>query len=185
MNTETQQCPHCGTLNEIGLSRCENCQTPLTAYGGQVTGLGEPNERLRERARLVNERPPVIGAMAGFHVFVALFWPLAATIGAFSERTTTNAEGTNYIAAATSSIGPIFMAALCIPLAVALCIVAWGAWTQQPWAWKASTGIAIGFILLMLMRVTAAPLNFLWLVLAGVLTFLWFQPRTKAWYGMD
>src|SRR5262245_57107942 len=117
MNSETQQCPHCGTPNEIGLARCANCQSPLTAYAGQVTGLGEAEQgRLAEKVKLLNTRPPVIGAMTGFDIFVALFWPLAAVVHAFAVRPTVNAEGTNYIGAAVGSIGPIFTAMLCIPL---------------------------------------------------------------------
>jgi hypothetical protein len=158
----------------------------LTAYAGQVTGLGESaGGRLAEHVNRLNTRPPVIGAMAGFDVFVALFWPLASVIGAFRARPVPNAEGTNYIGAAVGTIGPIFTAMLCIPLAIVLGGIAWGTWTQQPWAWKANAVVVIGFLLFLLPRVAAAPLNIVWMVVAGALAFLWFSPRTKAWFGME
>lgn len=186
MNTVTQQCPHCGTPNEIGLARCANCQSPLTAYAGQITGLGESARgRLSEHVQQLDVRPPVIGAMTIFNILVALFWPLASVIGAFQARPVLKADGTNYIGAAIGTIGPFFTAILCIPLALALLGIAWGTWTQQPWAWKANGAAVIGFLLFTLTPMTGAPLKILWLAVAGALAYLWFAPRTKAWFGMN
>lgn len=186
MEANTQQCPYCGTVNEISLARCSNCQSPLTAYAGQITGLEESGKgRLAEQVKAVEIRPPAIGAATGFNIFVALFWPLAAIIGAFASRTRVNADGTNYISAVVGSIGPIFTALVMLPLTLALVVVAWGTWTQQTWAWKANAVTIVGFALLMLTRIGSAPISLIWLIGSGALAYLWFQPRTRAWYGLD
>jgi hypothetical protein len=145
MEPDTQQCPHCGTVNEVGRARCANCQSPLTAYAGQITGLEESRQgRLAEKVRALDTRPPVIGVMVAFQGFLAL-WSLWAVLSAFTARPRMNAEGTNYIGAAVGSIGPLFTAIVLIPIAIALGINGWGIWTQQPWGWKAGAGIPSAF----------------------------------------
>ncbi|MCS6775831.1 MAG: hypothetical protein RMJ43_02710 [Chloroherpetonaceae bacterium] len=186
MNEPRQQCAHCGTLNTTGAALCVNCHMPLTAYGGQVTGLETASTgRLAERVQALIHRPPVIYWAAGFNLFIALFWPVAALIRTFISRPQVNEEGTNYIVAALGAMGPVFATVLLLPLALLLLAVAWGIGTQQPWAWRANIAVLAGFALFMLTRVGTAPISLVWLAVAGVIAFFWLQPRTRAWFALD
>jgi hypothetical protein len=182
---ETQQCPHCGTPNDIGRSLCENCQTPLTAYAGQLHGQAYQG-RLAEQVALLNTRPPVVVGMTVFHVLLVVFWPLARVVGAFASRQQTNAEGTNYIASAFSSIGPILQAIVFVPIALALIVLAWATWTERTWAWTVNAFALAAFALFAILKYPSAHLQaILYVGLAGGLAFFWFRPQTRGWYGLS
>lgn len=186
MNEPRQQCAHCGTINATGVALCANCHMPLTAYGGQVTGLETaPAGKRAERVQALTHRPSVIYWAAGFNLFVALCWPVATLIRTIIHRPQVNEEGTNYIVAALGALGPIFSTALLLPLTLLLLAVAWGIGTQQPWAWRANLAVLGGFALFMLTRISMAPISLIWLATAGVLAFFWLQPRTRAWFALD
>lgn len=185
LSDDAQQCPNCGLLNEEGRALCANCQTPLTAYAGQLRGEPESSGgRLAAQVAHLNTRPPIIAALALFDLLFALFWPLAFVVGAFAARQQVNAEGTNYIFAAIGAVGPTLAALVLIPVALALCALAWATWTQRPSAWVGN-GYALGaFVLLALRKFPNAPImTLVWIGLACGLAYLWFRPETKSWFG--
>jgi hypothetical protein len=185
MQEETQTCKNCGAVNEIGRSRCIQCSNPLTAYAGQLNE--EPFEgKLAQQVAKLETTPIMVKVMAGFHVFFALFWPLAFAIGSLVTRPKVNEEGTNYLAASFGSIGTIFSVAFMVPAAILLCVVAWGTATQRAWGWQCSFVSLGAFAVLALMKFgTAGVLSFVWLVLAGVGIVFWLKADVKAWYGLD
>jgi hypothetical protein len=172
-------------LNEEGRALCANCQTPLTAYAGQLRDAPESSGgKLAAQVAHLNTRPPIIGAMALFDVLFALFWPLAFVVGAFAARQQVNGEGTNYIFAAIGTVGPALAALVLIPAALALCALAWATWTQRPSAWIGNAYTLGAFALLALRKFPNAPImSLVWIGVAGVLAYVWFRPETKAWFG--
>jgi hypothetical protein len=179
--SETIPCPKCGTINDTGAALCKACMTPLTAYGHQLKEPETYQGRLADQISNVNTRPPVVTAMTVLDVVFALFWPLRMVVVSFAHRTTTNAEGTNALAAAFGTVGPILSALLLIPAAIALGVAAWGAWTQRPWAWMVNLGVLIVFALVNLRPSASA----LFAVAAIVIGVFWTMPRTKGWYGLS
>ncbi len=178
--SDTKQCPNCGTPNDVSQSLCKNCMTPLTAYAGQLVGESHKG-RLAKQVADLETRPPAVIGMTVLNVVFALFWPLRIVLANFAAKPTTNAEGTNYVASAFGSIGPILSAILLIPAAILLCILAWATWTQRPWAWMTNLGVLVVFALL---NLRATPMA-LFAVAAIVLGVLWMMPRTKGWYGLS
>lgn len=128
---DTIQCPNCGTPNDTGAALCKACMNPLTAYSGQLKGETYQG-RLVKQVAYLDTRPPAVIAMTVLDIVFALFWPLRMVFASFAARQTTNAEGTNYVASAFGTIGPILSAILLIPAAILLGVVAWAAWTQRP-----------------------------------------------------
>lgn len=177
---DTIQCPNCGTPNDTGQSLCKACMNPLTAYSGELKGETHQG-KLAGQVAYLETRPPAVMAMTVLDVVFALFWPLRKVFTSFAARPTTNAEGTNYVASAFGTVGPILAAALLIPVAIALVFVAWATWTQRPWAWMVNLGVLIVFALLNLKPSPVA----LFAVAAGVIGVLWMMPRTKGWYGLS
>src|SRR4051812_24199856 len=118
------QCPHCGTQNSTGRSLCENCQSPLTAYSGQLTG--ETYEgKLAGKVAQLDTRPVSVYLMMAFLTVIAIGWPLRNIIGAFAGRAQLNAENTNYLANAFGSIAPIMTTIVMLPIAAALFWIVW------------------------------------------------------------
>lgn len=182
---EIQYCPNCRAENPPGVSRCTVCAMPFTTYAGELTDERYQGNLAGQVAKL-DKRPAMVGAMAGFHIFFALFWPIASILGAFSSRVKVNEEGTNYVAASFGSIGPIVITMVCLPFAAAFLIVAYGAWTQRDWGYWGSLGTAGLFAVLALLKLGAAPaLSVFWIVLAGLGVGFWLRRDVKAWYGLD
>lgn len=180
-----RRCPHCGELNSADRAVCTNCQSPMTAYAGDITGEpGEHSQKHAEEIAFLTTRPPASVVMAAFDVFFAVFWPLAYVIGSFLTRPQMNSEGTNYINAAVGTVQPILAAIFLLPMAGALCAVAWATWNQRTWAWMGNA-VALGlFAVMAVPNFRSAPLSAVfWLAVAGGLAYLWFQKRTKDWYG--
>ncbi len=176
------RCPHCSNENEEGAAVCEYCDTPLTAYGGQLTGLVSAST-LAKAAKLA-VRPPVIPIMAGLDVFLAIFGPVAAVLGKFSSRPQTNAEGTNYMGAAFGAVGVAFTAMVLVPVALALLVIAWGTITQKSWAWAANIGVLGVLIFLGNFLLPWGTFGLIIRVVAGVaLGVLWIKNETREWYG--
>lgn len=184
---ESVTCPHCGTSNRGDRALCANCQSPLTAYGGQLKGHSETESgRFARQAAGLYVRPPAVYAAVAFDALFAVFWPLAYVLGAFAARERVNAELTNYLASAFGAIGPILSAIVLIPAALVILLVAWGAWSQQPWAWSANLGVIGVFALAALFKYGAHPAaSIVWLIVACVLAAVWTRPATKSWYGMN
>src|SRR5207237_9316352 len=129
-------------------SVCAFCGEPFTAYAGQLTG--EASEATLAKLRRLSYRPPVISAVAGLDVLLAVFGPFGAVLGRYANRTVTNAEGTNYAGAAFGAVGIAFMALFMVPLGLALLYVAWVTWTRGSWAWSANVIVLAGTVLLAL-----------------------------------
>jgi hypothetical protein len=178
------RCPHCAIENDDGIAVCLNCNTPLTAYGGQLMGAVS-EETLRKAAKLA-VRPPVIPMAAALTVALAVLGPLWALAGRFVARPAVNAEGTNYLGAAFGAVGVVFAAMVLIPIAVALGVVAWGVMTQRTWAW---TGQAIVLLIIGVIGFTGwlVPSVFLRILLstaAVIVGVMWMQRDTREWYGV-
>jgi len=182
---DTRQCPNCGTANPVGNALCSNCHTPFTAYAGQITGERYQG-KLAGQVSDLETRPPGVIGMAVFNVLLALFWPLWRVIAAFAAKQTTNAEGTNYLQSAFGTIGPMLLAAFLIPVAIALGILAWATWTQRTWTWNVNAVVLGIFGVVALFQFPAAhAVACLKLAVVVVLGFLWFQAKTKAWFGLS
>lgn len=178
----TMRCPECNLDNEEGAAFCANCVAPLTAYGGQITGLVS-DETLAKLARL-RIRPPAVPIMTAFNVLVALMWPLATLLSRISSRPQVNAEGTNYAGAAFGAVGVAFLAMFMIPLGIALLVAAFGTWTQRSWGWYASAG-TLGVIgAISIMGFIGGPLRFVTIAVCIVLAILWFHRDVREWYGV-
>ena len=182
--THAMRCPHCATDNEEGAAVCENCDTPLTAYGGQVTGaVSEATLRKLERLAV---RPPVVPMAAALDVLLVVVGPLWTLVGRFAARPAVNAEGTNYAGAAFGAVGVLFSAIVLVPVAVALAVVAWGVMAHRTWAWTAQA-----FLLLVVAVIGLTgwlvPSLFLRLLLsagAAVVGYLWVKEDARQWYGV-
>ena len=182
---DTIQCPHCGTQNDTGRALCANCQSPLTAYAGQLRG--ETYEgKLAGHVGLLKGRPISVSIMAGFLVFIAVAWPLRAIYSGFAVRPHLNSEGTNYLASAFGAIGPLMISIACLPLAAVLVWIAWSAFTQQTRGWQFSL-IALGsFAAYILIRAGEyRNWSILWVGATAILAGFWFHKSTKSWYGMS
>src|SRR5258707_484636 len=109
---DTIQCPHCGTSNDTGRALCVNCQSPLTAYSGQLRGEAYQGKLATQVDRL-RVRPLSVNLMALFLAIVSIGWPLRAIVMAFGSRARLNAESTNYLASAFGTLAPILITILC------------------------------------------------------------------------
>lgn len=182
--TDTKICPHCGEANDPGRAVCENCGTPLTAYGGQVGEEQNFERKLAAQVTALETRPAAVNAMVLFQLLFVLLWPVAVVMASFAARPHTNAEGTNYIASAVGALGPFFTSITMLPMALLLCFLAYATLTQKTWAWMADLGVpAIAVIVALVLRWNPLLL-LLWGIAAVALTYLWLQPRTKHWYGL-
>lgn len=182
----TIQCPNCAEPNDVANAVCSVCNTPLTAYAGELTGLGESSGKLREQVAKLDVRPPIVTAAAVLDVLFALFGPIASVFSGFATRPTTNAEGTNYIGAAFGMVGPILKAIVLLPISAAIIVVAWAAFTQKPWGWYANLVI---FGLLGVLSLFQFGVNFLiglvMLIVAIGFAVVWMSLDTRAWYGQS
>src|SRR6266576_3454334 len=100
---DTIQCEHCGTQNDVGRALCVNCQTPLTAYAGQLRGETYEGNLAGQVDRL-QDRPLSVNLMAAALVAIAVAWPLRSIFNAFASRASLNSETTNYLASAFGAI---------------------------------------------------------------------------------
>lgn len=183
LDLETQQCKNCGMLNSIDWSLCSNCQSPLTAYSGQLRGQEFDTEHLNQKIKKLDQHPFAVKMMAGQNVFFAAFWPLASAVSGILSRAKVNSETTNYLSAAFSAVGSFMNAIVMVPIALLLIWIAWGAWSQKPWAWGANLGVSLVFGLTCLVHFHL--LNIFWLALLAVTTSLWFSKDTRTWFGQN
>ncbi len=182
--SDTRQCPHCGVVNASSRALCINCQSPLTAYAGELQGESYQG-KLAEQAAHAEIKPWAVTAMAVCDVLFAVFWPIAFVIGAYTARAHVNVEGTNYAAAAFGSLVPLFYALTLLPIAALLCFVAWGAWAQRTWAWAANAWTIGAFVFVVFIYHRVSFLTFICVCLAGGLAYAWYLPRTRAWFGIS
>lgn len=181
--SDTQKCPHCGTPNDSGNAFCENCNTPLTAYGGQIDGSYHSDQgRLAQQVALLGGHPPVVVAVVIFDILFALFWPVAFVIHQYTGAGQVNASGSNYIFAALSMVGPVLFTFTLIPIALACLYLAWATWTQRPWAWLINTGVLAAATVVFVMNYPAMKAIVFLILVAGIALF-WFRPATKSWFG--
>lgn len=183
-SNNTIQCKHCGDSNDIGNAICANCLTPLTAFGGQVGQANNFDGKLAAQVAALDERPPIVTVMTIFSVLFALTVPVWSVIKAWTARPHVNEEGTNVIQAATGTLVPLFQTVILLPVAIALCIIAYFTWTQRPWAWTANV-VILGLIVLIAVVLYGLSLpTFFWLIVAGVVAFLWYRQPVKAWFAL-
>jgi hypothetical protein len=182
---DTLQCDHCGTVNDAGRSLCSNCQSPLTAYAGELRGENYQG-KLAGQVESLHGRPVVVNLMVGFLAFVAIGWPLRAIVVALMRREPLNAESTNYIASAFGAIAPIVTGLICLPIAAVLLWIAWAALTQQTRAWQlclAAVGLFAAFVAFHYGEYRGWTA--VWIVLSAIVAGLWMRGSTRAWYGMS
>ena len=182
---DTVQCKHCGEMNDTTTATCRNCHTPLTAYGGQVGQAENYVTRSDMQIEALDQRPPLVIAMTVFNVLFALAVPLWSTIAAWHGRPKVNEEGTNAIQSAAGTIVPIVYTLTLLPVAVALCIVAYFTWTQRPWAWTANAIVLGGMGLLALVLHGFTLPAFLWVGIIAAFAYFWFQSAVRAWFALD
>ena len=182
---DTIQCPHCGTQNSSERSLCVNCQSPLTAYSGQLTGEAYEGKLAGKVAQL-ETRPLSVYLMMAFLTVVAIGWPLRNIVLAFMARTGLNAENTNYLATAFGSIAPIMTTIVMLPLAGVLAWIAWQCYAQMPQAWKLSLISVVAFATFVALRFhDFKAWTIFWLAVVGALAYLWLRPNTRAWFGLS
>lgn len=180
---QEKTCPHCGTSNRAGRALCAQCNFPLTAYAGDLTGESYQG-KLAGQVALLEQRPPVIPIVAVGLVLLAIVGPLLTAARAFQTQPKVNEEGTNYVAASFGSVGPIMQAFVLVPVALLFLVVAWGIWTQRPWGWPAGL-VTLGLLAVRsVLSITALP-SLLLLIACGVLAWFWLRPTTKAWFGQN
>ena len=183
-SSHTIQCKHCGDSNDIGNAICANCMTPLTAFGGQVGQANNFDSQLTAQLAALDERPPVIAVMTVFSVLFALVVPIWSVIKAWRVQPHVNEDGTNGIQAATGILVPLFQTVILLPIAIALCTIAYFTWTQRPWAWTANV-VILGLITLIVVVLYGLSLpTFFWLTVAGVVAYLWYRQPVKAWFAL-
>jgi hypothetical protein len=182
---DTQQCEHCGTVNEAGRALCSNCQSPLRADSGQLRGETYKG-KLAAQVDQLGARPLTVKLMAAFLVLIAIGWPLRGIYSSFAGRVSMNSDSTNYVASAFGAITPILTTIVCLPLAGVLIWIAWSAMTQQVRGWKACLVAMAAFAAYTLCRAGEyRGWTILWLGLAVTLTAVWFHRSTKAWFGLS
>ena len=181
---DTIQCPHCGTANDTGRALCLNCQSPLTAYSGQL--MGETYEgKLAGQVDRLWVRPLSVNLMTVFLLIIAAGWPVRAIFTAFIKRAHLNADSTNYLASAFGAIGPILTTIICLPLAAILVWLAWAAFTRQVRSWHLSLVAVSAFAVFILFRLSEyRGWAALWLGLASALIIAWIVPATRSWFGL-
>lgn len=177
------RCKVCDTPNEEGRARCQNCDAPLTAYAGQVTG--DYNPATAEKALQLSLRPPIVVVMAVLDGLTAIFGPFWLVAVKFLARPTAGEEGLNYIGAALSAVGVTLLAIFLIPLGLFLLYLAWATWTQRPWAWSANAVLLLVSALLAVLAFASSPIAALTRIgLSASVAFFWFKPETKDWYAI-
>ncbi len=181
LDLETQQCKNCGMLNTIDRALCSNCQTPLTAYAGQLRGQEFDTDFLKAKIVKLDRQPTAVKLMTVQNICFAIFWPLASAAGGFFARAKVNSETTNYLSAAFSAVGSFVNAIVLIPIAMLIIWLAWGAWSQRTWAWGANLGVAILFGLACLIHFHF--LSIFWLILIGYTVSKWMHDDIRTWFG--
>ena len=180
-STPTRKCPHCGVVNDIDNAYCVNCNTPFTAYSGQLDGEAY-NGKLAQQAALLNTRPVAVTGMTLFILLFAIFWPIFGLIHAYASHQAVNSGLTNYIGSAVSMVLPVLLTFVLIPCALALFYVAWATWSQASWAWLVDALILSVCAICCLLTLSSFK-AIIFLILAAVLAGLWFRRETKAWFG--
>lgn len=177
------RCPNCNSEVEEGLAACSQCGTPLTAYGGQVTGEVRPETRAK--AAKFAARPSIVIVMTILDVLVALFGPLGMALARITGRTQVSEDATNYIVAALGAVGAFAVVIVLIPIGLLLLLLAWATWTQKSWAWTANVVLLVLGVVLAARVFSAEPGQALVrIALCGAVAYFWFKPSTKEWFGM-
>ena len=182
---DTLQCKHCGEINDNTMATCANCHTPLTAYGGQVGQEENYVTRSNQQLQALEQRPSIVTAMTVFDTLYALAVPLWSVIGAWTTRPKVNEEGTNAIQSAAGTLVPIVYTLTLLPIAIILCIVAYFTWTQRVWAWTANAVVLVGMALLPFLLHGFTLATIVWIAIAAVFAYFWFQKPVKAWFALD
>jgi hypothetical protein len=178
------RCPHCAHENPDGLAVCLNCNTPLTAYSGQL--MGAVSEETRYKAAKLAVRPPVIPMAAALTLALAALGPAWALASRFFSRPAVNAEGTNYVGAAFGAVGVAFAAMVLVPLALVLVFVAWGVMIQRTWAWTAQAVVLLGILVIGFTGwlIPSLFLRILLSVAAVIVGVMWMKQDAREWYGV-
>ncbi|MCC6728424.1 MAG: zinc ribbon domain-containing protein [Chthonomonadales bacterium] len=176
------RCPSCGTANTEGAAVCANCAVPLTAYAGNESG-GLSVETLA-RLRRVVARPRVVGAMAAADLLAALIGPLRSAVAGFRAQPKLAEDATNYLGTAFGAVSAVLNAAMTLPIALALGVLAWGAWTQRSWAWPANLAVLGLSAILALIALPVSPfVALIRLGVTGALAYFWTRGEAREWFG--
>jgi hypothetical protein len=178
------RCPHCRETIEEGLAFCPLCAAPLSAYSDPLIE-GRSAESIR-KAQKLSVRPTGALLVPILIIFWVICCPVATMMGMFLSRTHTNADGTNYLSASFSAVGVFLIALVLVPLSLALFWLAWGAWSQKPWAWYMSIAFLGILLLLLFMGYWPHALFWRWLWAAAVLVtgYHWVNNSTRAWFAI-
>ena len=182
---DTILCSQCGTHNDVGLALCSNCQSPLTAYGGQLRGEAYQGKLAAQTAQL-QDRPFAVVLMSATLGVIVFGWPLRMIVSAIIKYLRAGSGESGYVSSAFGILGPILTTAVCLPIAAALCWVAYEVWFQQPRAWRYAFGVLVAFSGYSVVRASeygywTIPV----LVYSCSLIYLWLRPRARSWFGMS
>jgi hypothetical protein len=178
------RCPACEAQNADGDAFCANCAAPLTAYAGASVADADP-ARSAQRLAQLNTRPPIVLASAIADMLAAL-WAVGVVVRAAASRPALSEDAVNYVGHAFGGLSAVLVAAAMLPLAAALAALAWGAVTQRTWAWIGNAALMGVAMLVGLSRMKGAPIvGFPIVAMSACLAYVWLQPATRRWYGID
>lgn len=176
------RCPSCRAENEDGAAFCAQCAAPLTAYAGSAVADADPSRTARRLAEQ-SSQPAITPVMAAADIAGAIWLALVA-IRAVVTRPGLSEDATNYIVHAFGGLHAVMIAALVLPLAAGLLLLAFGCLTQRSWAWYGNAAILGVAALLVLTRYSIRSFVSV-LAFAGIvaLAYAWLQPAVRRWYG--
>lgn len=185
MSNYTIQCKHCGEMNDTTTSVCINCNTPLTAYGGQLGQEENFTRKLSTQISALDHRPRIVDGAVVFQALWALAVPLWTVVRVWATRPQVNEEGTNGIQAAGGIFASIIQSFLLVPLALGILFVAYSTWTQKEWAWKANHAVFAVIAVTPILLQGFVPATWFWIVLVVVFEILWNRSGVKAWFALE
>lgn len=178
------RCPYCDEPNEDGAALCTACGAPLTPYAATVPVDADP-ERTAAKIAAMNERPPVTLVVTIADIAAAIV-AVVITLRSIAATPQLSADATNYLGRAFGGLRAALTAGVLLPTAAALALLAWGAYTEKPWAWTVHAVVFafIALVSVVTLRVNAT-LSLLELAIVGVVAWQWFQPNVRRWYGRE
>lgn len=178
------RCPGCEASNPDDAAICVDCGGPLTPYAASAVAEADP---ARTAARMAAERhrPGVSTVLTAADSLVAAAMLLRA-LGAMRGSPQLNADATNYIQHAFGGLQAIVTAVLLLLAAGGLGVLAWGAWTQESWAWTIHALLLAALTVYSVVTLMASPFRSLALIAAcGVGVWQMSRPAVRRWYGAE
>lgn len=178
------RCPYCDAPNDEGAAICSQCAAPLTAYAGTALADADPARTAARAARLAS-RPPVAVVVAVADLLAALV-PVGVMLRVFRAAPSLSDDATNYLGHAFGGLRAVLTAAIMLPMAGALVLLAWGAMTQKPWAWTAQTGLLALIAVVSVVTLRANPaMSLIQLAVVAAAAWQWLHPEVRQWYGQS